>query len=226
MYKRQEVVKAFQPKFLEIVKETYSLAVLGSLCIAVSAFTQQNYPQVQPYAITGASLFLLAFVCSFISKISPSAFVIIPIYLSTLGGVIMLFLVTMEFSSAFPLVSKAFSALYILIFMIAFTAIPYNLFRNRRKSNGKTKICITISAVSLAIAIPSIAITLIIAIFFVFVVTSLESVFLAVMIIGIASFFIGVVFLLVSLPLRYRERKLRRKEEKLSTVYVDEGSGL
>lgn len=104
----EEVIKASQPKFLEIVKETYYLAVLGSLCIAVSAFTQQNYPQAQAYAITGASLFLIAFFCSFIAKIIPSAFLIIPSYLSTGAGVLMLFLVTMEFSSAITLVSKAF----------------------------------------------------------------------------------------------------------------------
>jgi hypothetical protein len=50
----EELVQASQSKFLKIVKETYYLAVLGSLCIAISAFTQQNYPQVQAYAIAGA----------------------------------------------------------------------------------------------------------------------------------------------------------------------------
>ncbi len=220
----EEVIKASQPKFLEIVKETYYLAVLGSLCIAVSAFTQQNYPQVQPYAITGASLFLLAFVCSFVSKISPSLFLIIPVYLSTLGGVIMLFLITIAFASAFPLVSKAFYALYIGIVMLIFAAIPYNLFRSRRKYSGKIKLFLTISAIFNTIAIPSISIALVMTIFLV--VTSLESVFLAVMIVGIASFFIGFAFLLLSLPLRYREKELRRKEEKRYRVYMDEGSGL
>lgn len=220
----EEVIKASQPKFLKIVKETYYLAVLGSLCITVSAFTQQNYPQVQPYAITGASLFLIAFFCSFIAKIIPSAYIIIASYLSTGAGVIMLLLVTIEFSSAFPLVSKAIIALYIGMVLTIFTAIPYNFFGYRRKSKGKTKIIVTISIVFLTIAIPFMAITLIIPFFLVM--TSFESIFIVTAIIFIASFFIGAAFLLASLTLLYKERKLRRKEEKLSTVYLDEGSGL
>jgi hypothetical protein len=221
----EEVVKSSQPKFLEIVKETYYLAVLGSLCIAISAFTQQNYPQVQTYAITGASLFLIAFFCSFIAKIIPSSYVIIVSYLSTGAGVLMLFLVTMEFGSAFPLVSKVFTALYIGVVLTIFAAIPYNLFRYRRKSKGKSKICVTASVVFLTITIPFLAITMITVIFVV--VTTLEIIFLlATVIIGITSFIIGVAFLLVAIPLMYKEGKLRRKEEKMYLVYMDEGSGL
>ena len=220
----EEVIIASQPKFLEIVKETYYLAVLGSLCIAVSSFTQQNYPQVQPYAITGASLFLIAFLCSFVAKIIPSAYFIVPSYLSTGAGVIMLFVLTLEFASAFPLVSKTLIALYIGIIFTIFIAIPYNLFPYRRKAEGKTKLCVTLSIFLLSIAIPFVTITIIIAIFQV--VTSIESVFLAVMIIAIASFFTGLAFFLISLPLMYRQRKLQRKEEKIHRVYVDEGSGL
>ena len=173
----EEVIKASQPKFLEIVKETYYLAVLGSLCIAVSAFTQQNYPQAQAYAITGASLFLIAFFCSFIAKIIPSAFLIIPSYLSTGAGVLMLFLVTMEFGSAIPLVSKAFLLLYVGIFLSIMATIPYNLNRYRKTSKGKTKTCVTISVVFLTIAIPFTAITLIIPL--VFDMASFGNIFLA-----------------------------------------------
>ena len=93
----EELVQASQSKFLKIVKDTYYLAVLGSLCIAISAFTLQNYPQAQAYAISGASLFLLAFVCSFVAKIIASPFLIIPSYLSTALGVLMLFLVIVDF---------------------------------------------------------------------------------------------------------------------------------
>ena len=136
----------------------------------------------------------------------------------------MLFLATLEFGSAFPLVSRAFIVLYVGVVMAIFSVLPYNVFRSRRKNKGRTKICLTISLVFLTVAIPFMAITLIIPIFFVM--TSLESIFLATAIIFLTSFSIGLVFMVLALPLMYKERKLRREEETMHRVYMDEGSGL
>jgi hypothetical protein len=54
-------VNELHPKFIKAIKETSPLAVLGSLCIAVSAFTSQNFSEALPFAITAATLFLVAF---------------------------------------------------------------------------------------------------------------------------------------------------------------------
>lgn len=60
----QQQLIEYHPKFLDAIREVYPLAVLGSLCIAISAFTNQNYVTVQVYSITAASMFLLAFIFS------------------------------------------------------------------------------------------------------------------------------------------------------------------
>jgi len=64
----EQRIKEYHPKFLEAIKDVYPLAVLGSLCIAISAFTSQNYTNAQGYAISAASMFLIAFVASLLFK--------------------------------------------------------------------------------------------------------------------------------------------------------------
>lgn len=97
------------PKFLETIKEVYPLAVLGSLCIAIAAFTKESYPEAQTYALTAASLFLISFVLSFMVKLLSSEAIVFISYSSTALGTIMLFLVVIEFSRTVPLLRKTMS---------------------------------------------------------------------------------------------------------------------
>jgi hypothetical protein len=86
----------YHPEFLETIKEVYPLAVLGSLCIAISAFTAESYPEAQTYALTAASLFLFAFASSFGVKILSNELLAFTSYASTALGIIMLFAVVFQ----------------------------------------------------------------------------------------------------------------------------------
>jgi hypothetical protein len=220
-----DLITASQPKFLEAVKETYYLAVLGSLCIAVSAFTQQTYPQAQAYAITGASLFLLAFVCSFIAKIFPSAFLIVPSYIGTGAGIVMLFLVTVEFYNALTMVSKTFTVIIIGVVATIIATVPYNLYLYRKKSIGKTKHLLTVSIVSLSMMVASFAIMLIPSL-----ILSPNLVLGTVILVSFLVFpitaIVGLVCTFIAIPLLIIEKRKHKKENNPKITFVDEGSGL
>jgi len=102
----EEKLVELHPRFLETVREVYPLAVLSSLCIAVTAFTQQTYPQIQPYSITAAGLFLVAFIASFACKIIQMDMLAFISYSSTALAVFMLVLVVSGFATATPVFSK------------------------------------------------------------------------------------------------------------------------
>lgn len=208
----EEVIITSQPKFLKAVKETYYLAVLGSLCIAVSAFTQQTYPQAQAYAITGASLFLIAFVCSFIAKIFPTAFLIIPSYIGTGAGILMLFLITVEFGNAITMVSKAFTVIIIGVVLTIIATVPYNMYHYRKKSKGKTRHLLTISITSLLIMVSSLTIMLMSPIIL-SPSTVLGTVALISGLIFSISAILGLVSTFIAIPLLFIE-KIRQKKGK------------
>jgi hypothetical protein len=102
----EEKLVELHPKFLEIVRDVYPLAVLSSLCIAVTAFTQQTYPQIQPFSITAAGLFLVAFIASFACKIVQMEMLAFISYCSTALAVFMLVLVVSGFATTTPVFSK------------------------------------------------------------------------------------------------------------------------
>jgi hypothetical protein len=221
----ETVIVESQPKFLKAVQETYYLAVLGSLCIAVSAFTQQAYPQAQAYAITGASLFLLAFFCSFIAKLFPSAFLIMPSYIATGAGIVMLFLVTLEFYNALTIVSKAFTVIMIGVAATLIATIPYNLYILRKKSISVTKHLLTISVVLLSMMLIS------------FLIISVPSLILgsnpfleAVILVSVWVFSIttmlGLGSTVTAISMLIFEKRRRKKEITSKITFVDEGSGL
>lgn len=223
----ENVIRDSQPKFLEAVKETYYLAVLGSLCIAVSAFTQQTYPHAQAYAITGASLFLIAFVCSFAAKFVPSSTLIIPSYLSTIGGVVMLFLVTAEFYNAITMVSKALSLIYFGLIAIMIVTIPISFYRSRKKSKGKTKAVLTIAVITLSIMVSSMTSLLTLTIML----SPITNVILGTTIVVLGLTFaisgiLGIAFTFVAIPLLVIERRHQKKEKNPNLTFIDEGSGL
>jgi hypothetical protein len=107
--------KAVHPKFLEAIKESSPLAVLGSLCIAISAFTNLNFSNAQPFAITSAMLFLIAFLVSVAFKMFQES-LFAPLfsmatYITVAFGIILLFGVVYFFASSIPLVSNTLSTI-------------------------------------------------------------------------------------------------------------------
>lgn len=95
-------------KVLSVLKEVSYLAVLGSLCIAIATFTGNEYPEAQIYALTAASLFLVAFLTSFAVRLFSVGMYIVPSYVAMSGGFIMLFLVVQNFYTKIPLVNRSF----------------------------------------------------------------------------------------------------------------------
>lgn len=138
-------------EFLKAIKEVYPLAVLGSLCIAISAFTQNNYPQAQAYAITGAALFLVAFVSSLLIKIFPFYILVVVAYSATAMAMIMLFLVVLEFSNSVAMVSRVMSIIVIVLTVIVFgSSIAKTLLKTK---NRVIRLTATVSLVSLSLFI-------------------------------------------------------------------------
>jgi hypothetical protein len=104
-------ISELHPKFIEAIREASPLAVLGSLCIAISAFTSQNFPDAQPFAITAATLFLIAFSFSIIFKITSktvyaSLFAVIS-YVATAMAITMLFGALFFFGSTLTLLNTS-----------------------------------------------------------------------------------------------------------------------
>jgi hypothetical protein len=102
----QKIVR-YHAKFLEAIKETYPLAVLGSLCITIAAFTTNTYPDVQTYALAAASLLLFSFGFSFIMKFLPSSYFAICSYVSAGLGAIFIYLVLSSFMKYIPIISRS-----------------------------------------------------------------------------------------------------------------------
>ncbi len=130
------------PKFIKAIKETSPLAVLSSLCIAVSAFTNQSFPDAQPFAITAAILFLISFSSSIIFKILNGT-VYAPLFsltsfVTTTMAIIMLFGALYYFGTKLPLVSDTVSA--ILPIMLIIFSVVFGLFYWEVKAKLRIKL--------------------------------------------------------------------------------------
>jgi hypothetical protein len=112
-------------KFLEAIKEASPLAVLGSLCIAISAFTTQNVRDAQPFAIVAASLFLIAFLVSLAFKLlqesSLAPLFSVTTYVTVAFGIIFLFGVVYYFALIIPLVSNTLAMILQVLFVVIST---------------------------------------------------------------------------------------------------------
>jgi len=84
--------------FIEATKDAHSLSVLAALSIAIAAFTSGTAKSAQPYAVSAAFFFLIAYTCSFCFKALPSFALALSSYLSTLLGIVCLFCVIYEFA--------------------------------------------------------------------------------------------------------------------------------
>lgn len=142
----QKLVKA-HPKFLEYIKEVYPLAVLGSLCMAISAFTKDTYPQAQAYAITAATLFLIAFASSFLQKVSSGEGPAFTSFASTALAIIFLLLVVVEFAKAILLVNRAILGIPLLLMLVGINYALFGVLRLVSKARSMlTIVCGTASA--------------------------------------------------------------------------------
>jgi hypothetical protein len=128
---------SFHPKFLRIIRRVYPLAVLGSLCVAISAFAHQSYPEAQAYALASASLFLTAFVLSFSYEIFKFTLAALMSYISTALAVFLLFLAIFEFSVSVPMISRTFPSIMGFLAVIFFTSLYYSMFKVIRRVKSK-----------------------------------------------------------------------------------------
>lgn len=126
--------------FLKAVKETSPLAVLGSLSIAVSAFTQTNYSQVQSYAVAAATMFLIAFVISLFLRMFSNNFIapmlVLSSFIATVLAVLMLFVIVYEFSKNIPVVGNTVATILPLLMVTICSSVAYYLWNVRGKVNA------------------------------------------------------------------------------------------
>ncbi len=141
-------------KFLDAIKDVYPLAVLGSLCIAIAAFTGQNYQDIQPYAITAAALFLIAFTVSFMFRIFNNYLLALVSFICTALAIVFLLLVVITFAQAIPVVGKSVSAVSDIFYISIFSISAYAVYKLRRKTESRAiRFCYTIAFPVLAIAV-------------------------------------------------------------------------
>ena len=133
----EDKLARLHPRFLEILKQVYPLAVLGSLCIAISAFAHQSYPEAQAYALTSASLFLMAFVLSFLFEISRYRGFALTSYVSTALAVLLLFVAIYEFGVNVPMITRTPLIVLGLVGIIAFSSGFYSSFKTVRKLQSR-----------------------------------------------------------------------------------------
>jgi hypothetical protein len=110
---------------------------LGSLCIAIAAFTSQTYPDTQTYAITAASLFLMAFVLSLIFKIVKGSHIAFLSYISTALAVVFLFIVIATFAQSIPMLSKSLSSLSSFLSIFMFYLVVYFFYKYQKKRDSE-----------------------------------------------------------------------------------------
>jgi len=134
----EQRMREYHPKFLEAIKDSYPLAVLASLCIAVAAFTSANYSIAQGYAISAASMFLIAFTVSFLFKIINLDYFAFISYISTALGIVFLFAVIITFAQAIPEVSRSLSVLPTTYLAFLYITICYTFYRFRIQAKQNT----------------------------------------------------------------------------------------
>lgn len=129
---------SLHPKFLATIREVYPLAVLGSLCVAISTFAHQFYPEAQAYALASASLFLTAFVLSFVfelfRKIETLALMS---YISTALAVFLLFIAILEFSVNVPMITRTFSSVLGFLGIIFISSMYYSMSKVVTRTKSK-----------------------------------------------------------------------------------------
>lgn len=134
---------SFHPEFLEAIREVYPLAVLSSLSIAISAFSQDKFISAQGYAIGAGISFLLAFVFSLVCRLAPSIKWLrsyaIPSYVSTGFGILFLLLVAWEFAGTVFEVETIFVYLipFVSMFVIMVCGLAWKLSCNFERSYAR-----------------------------------------------------------------------------------------
>jgi hypothetical protein len=146
----KELVELHQ-KFLDTIKEVYPLAVLGSLCVAIAAFTKETYPNAQVFAIAAASLFLIAFAVSLLAKIMPNIYLVIISFASTGIAIMFLFLVITEFSRVVSVVSTSLRLIQIIPFVFVLFVGGLFFYRTQRDTKSRAIHLLSILGIPLVV---------------------------------------------------------------------------
>ena len=147
----QKVIE-YHPKFLEAIRETYPLAVLGSLCIAIAAFTTKTYPDIQTYALSAASLLLIAFAFSFIMKFLPSVYFALGSYVAAGLGALFIFLAIGSFTQAIPVIGTSITLVTDIPIIFMNSSFLF-LITNLRKTGNSNKIRLLTSYVTIPLGV-------------------------------------------------------------------------
>lgn len=211
----EKIITELHPRFLGIVKQVYPLAVLGSLSIAVAAFTAETYPEAQVYAITAASLFLVAFTSSFLFMIIHIDLLAVFSYISTAMATLFLFLVVVEFGKTVTMVSRA---VYInpAVFMIML--LSYLFLRIGKVMKKKSRLILLFSVLSMSTGAFFIFASLVITIIYLLDVGLLPFFPPLFAIVAMVSLFASLISAIISALLIHEERK---KSEKASEKHRD-----
>jgi len=132
---------------------------LGSLCIAISAFAHQSYPEAQAFALASASLFLTAFVLSFLFEILRKIQILaLMSYTSTALAVFLLFIAIFEFSVNVPMIARTLSGALGLVGIIFVSSLYYSMGKVVRLIKSKLAHVIAWIGISLGILFDVLAI--------------------------------------------------------------------
>jgi len=205
----EDKLARLHPRFLEIIKEVYPLAVLGSLCIAISAFAHQSYPEAQAYALTSASLFLMAFVLSFLFEIFKTRYFAFTSYISTALAVLLLFVAIFEFGINVPMITRTPMIVLGLVSIIFCSSTYYSLFKAIPKV--KSRWAHVIGWTAILCGIPLIGTIVVALMYFMFSGEAFKSDLL---------WNVSIAFLLLSLAFLIIFILLGRREKKVSSVAV------
>ena len=203
-------IVALHPKFIEIVKKAYPLAVLGSISMAIAAFTAQTHPEAQGYAITAASLFLIAFASSFLFMIIRLDFLAFISYISVAMATLFLFLVVIEFGRTVSLVSKS---LFLIPIAFGYLLIAYTYFRlGKILKKTRSRLIFLLVAISVFLGLLFIVTALITTIITLFDIPLLPSfVLTSCGLVALASMFLSLTSAVILILLVYKERKSEQK---------------
>lgn len=212
----EKIITELHPRFLGIVKQVYPLAVLGSLSIAVAAFTAETYPEAQVYAITAASLFLVAFTSSFLFMIIHIDLLAVFSYISTAMATLFLFLVVVEFGKTVTMVSRAvyINPAVFMILLFSYLFLRFSKVMKKTKSRG----ILLFGVLSISTGAFFIVTSLVITVIYLLDVRLLSFFPPLFAILAMVSLFVSLISAIIFALLIHQERK---KSEKVSEKHVE-----
>lgn len=123
------------PLLLKVIKDLVPLAALGSLCVAIASFTRQDYPDASPWAISAATMFLTAFLVTFLYKLTKDYMYLLVTYISSFLAVIFFIPIIIVFTINISIINISYYLIYNSIQIIFGVTLTYNIFIRINKNS-------------------------------------------------------------------------------------------